>query len=56
MVSTKNGNAVWVANFKSNKKSDSFDRVIASINVVPCLFVISDSLLVKQLGALPIKR
>ena len=34
MVATKDGDALGVSDFESNKESDRFNRIISSINVV----------------------
>ena len=34
MVSSKDGNAGWIADFERDKESDGLDRVVAAIYVV----------------------
>jgi hypothetical protein len=34
MVTTQNGNALWVADLKGDKESDGFNGIVTAINIV----------------------
>jgi len=34
VVTTEDGDSLWVSDFESNKESDGFDRVVSSINII----------------------